>query len=49
MLTSQQRKNAEKDFNRTALSIVASDTSSREFSRNLQDIEKNIKKLKEKS
>ena len=44
---SQQRTSTGENINRTAFSIIAGDQSSREFERNLRDIEKNILKIKD--
>lgn len=45
---SQQRRSAGENLNHTAFSLVASDQSSAEFTRNLRDIEKNIVQMKER-
>ena len=45
---SQQRRSAGENLNHTAFSLVASDQSSAEFTRNLRDIEKNLLQMKQK-
>ncbi len=45
---SEQQRSSGENLNRTAFSLVASDQSSAEFTRNLRDIEKNLVQIKER-